>query len=638
MVSGEKALFERAEDFGQFDMAEYEQAAGFDYSLFDAVLVAEGQEHDRIREALLCLREKLAGVYLEVFDEEEAGVLNAMVLGDRSSLPKEIKGLYQRSGLGHALSISGLHIGIIGYGLYGLLRKFRLNRYIRSAVSILVMLLYCVMAGSPLSAVRAFIMFALGLYADICRRTYDMLSAMALSMMILLTAQPMKLHEAGFWLSYVAVTGAAVFYPHMSELFKTGNTILSAFLFSASLSIFTFPVTAYFFYQIPLYGVFLNLIMIPLLAPLLFMALVTALAGLVFTGPALLPASICKVILFIIERGCSLCERLPSGIIVTGKPELWRIALFYAGILSLLILTPKMKQACLKMAVNILVLASLAGLQCARLEGDVEITMLAVGQGQCIYVRSPEGLSCLYDCGSTSEEGIGEYKVAPFLKASGVSRIDYCIVSHTDEDHISGFLELFEDDEADALKIGNLIMPDIGNPDELYYRLTEEAGDRGASVYKVSAGDSFQLGSIGVRCLNPERGSSYEDKNTYSCVLELRYKGFSALLTGDVQNEGEETALEGLEGPYSVLQAAHHGSKNSTPYEFLEEARPEAVIISAGRNNRYGHPHEETLDRIRAYTDRIYVTKDVGAVEIRSDGRTMKLSTFLKQEEENENN
>ena len=633
MVSGKKVLFEGAENFGQFDMAEYEQARGMDFCLLEASVIARGQDYDRIKEGLLCIRERLSGVYSKVFDEDEAGVLDAMVLGDRTSLPREIKGLYRRNGLGHALSISGLHIGIIGCGLYGLLRKFRLNRYTRTAISIFVMLLYCVMTGSPLSAVRAFIMFALGLYADICKRTYDMLSAMALSMMILLTAQPMRLYEAGFWLSYGAVTGAGVLHPHVEKLFGTGNKILSSLLFCLSLSVFTFPITAYFFYQLPLYGTFLNLLVIPLLGPLLFAALITAAVGAVCIKAAYVPAMICKFILFLIERGCSLWESLPSGIIVTGKPELWRIALFYAGILSLLLLTPKIRAAGLKRTVNILGIAALIGLQFVRHDNKLELTMLSVGQGQCIYFRSPEGVTCLYDCGSTSEKSIGEYRVEPFLKASGRASIDYCIVSHTDEDHISGFLELFENNEADALRIGSLILPDIGNPDEAYMQLAAEAAGKGAKVYKVSAGDSFSFGNVAVRCLNPEKGVSFEDKNTYSCVLELRYENFSALLTGDVQEEGEENAFKGLGTSYSVLQAAHHGSKNSTPMEFLEKARPGIVIISAGRDNRYNHPHAETIERLKTYTDRIYVTKDVGAITIRSDGKNMSISTFISKEE-----
>ena len=171
-------------------------------------------------------------------------------------------------------------------------------------------------------------------------------------------------------------------------------------------------------------------------------------------------------------------------------------------------------------------------------------------------------------------------------------------------------------------------MPDIGNPDDSYRKLVREAGERGSAVYKVSADDTFHLGEIYVRCLNPERGACFEDKNTYSCVLELKYKDFSALLTGDVQDEGEETAIRKLAGRYNVLQAAHHGSKYSTPVEFLEIVQPELVIISAGKNNRYGHPHEETLERLKAYTDRVYVTKDTGEIDIKTDGKTVKLSTY----------
>lgn len=638
VIEGKKSLFERAENFGQFDMAVYEQGRGMDHALFEAKILAAGNEYDVVRETLLEIRERAAGVYAEVFTPEEAGVLDSMVLGDRSSLPAEIKGLYQRSGIAHALSISGLHIGIIGYGLYKLLKRLRLGPYPCTGISTAVMLLYCALTGSPLSAVRSFIMFALALYADICSRSYDMLSAMALSMMILLAYKPLVINEAGFWLSYCAVTGAAVMFPHIKKLVPTNNRIINAFLFSLSISVFTFPVTAYFFYQIPLYSIFLNLTVVPLLGVLLFSALVTAAAGTVNMFLPLPFIYICKLILGFLERSCRLCEKLPYGMIVTGKPEVWKIILYYTGLIILVITSRKLKGYYAKITVNCIAVMVLTALITVKIRPFAELTMLSVGQGQCIYIRSPDGVSCLYDCGSSSVKDTGEYRVIPFLKASGVGSLDYCIVSHTDEDHISGFIELFGKTDSGSIKIRRLIMPDIGNPDEEYNALIKAAAENGTKVYKVSRGDEFELGDFEVRCLNPDRGVSYEDKNTYSAVLELKYKDFSALLTGDVQDEGEETAEEEMKGNYTLLQVAHHGSKNSSPDSFLEKADPELALISCGKGNRYKHPHTETLQRLRKVTDRIYITKDTGAVTVTTNGKKVRVSTYLfLSREENKN-
>ena len=215
------------------------------------------------------------------------------------------------------------------------------------------------------------------------------------------------------------------------------------------------------------------------------------------------------------------------------------------------------------------------------------------------------------------------------MKSSGIGRLDYCIVSHMDEDHISGYMELLADDEIDALRIGSFILPDIGNPDEAYKELEKEAAAKGIAIYKVCSGNEFKLGQIQVRCVNPERGVCYEDKNTYSAVLELKYGDFSALLTGDVQNEGEEAAAGLIDGSYTLLQVAHHGSKNSSISEFLEAARPRIAVISCGRNNRYGHPHEEAIERLRQYTDKIYTTVDAGAITVVSNGKKAYLKTFL---------
>ena len=249
----------------------------------------------------------------------------------------------------------------------------------------------------------------------------------------------------------------------------------------------------------------------------------------------------------------------------------------------------------------------------------------------------------LIDGGSSSKSSVGTYQILPYLKHEGIGRLDAVFLSHEDLDHCSGVPELMEDMEKGGIGIGALFLPDIGQAGEAAYgAIVPRAKSLNIPVTFLHGGQSLMFGEMSLACLGPEaegRAVASERINAHSMVLRLSYGDFSALFTGDVEGEGLEALKEVLRretergdaaGPLSdidLLKVSHHGSRLATDEEFLALTRPEVALISCGRNNRYGHPHEETMELLTAAGAQIFVTANTGAitVDVLEDGRQYRI-------------
>ena len=304
-----------------------------------------------------------------------------------------------------------------------------------------------------------------------------------------------------------------------------------------------------------------------------------------------------------------------------------------------------------------------------RFSPAFEMDMLYVGQGDGIFI-SCQGRHFLIDGGSSTKEDLAKYTLLPFLHSKGVGHLDGIILTHDDIDHCSGLLQFLEAaaEEKPLISLSAVYLPDIAESakGENYKRIENLCGQVGIPVRCISRGQRLRSGCLTMECLHPVRGASYEDANEYSTTLLLRYRDsslsqeedsavkpdlsgkaedFSALLTGDLEGQGEEELLKYLtetnllqaseELPnIDVLKVAHHGSKNATSEHFLQLVHPDIAIISAGIDNMYGHPAEELLDRLvsSASQPAIYRTDLQGEISIgcRKKGDDYQVKTFLR--------
>ena len=842
ILEGTFSHFATATNPGEFDVQRYYAAKGIGGRVRKSQILAVGEKYSFLREKLYGFRQVLHDRLAEVFPAKEASVMQTLLLGEKEELDAEVKALYQKNGIAHILSISGLHITLLGMGVYRLLKRLGLPVRAAAVGGAMLLLIYGVMVGMSVSASRAIGMYLLQMLGIFVGRTYDMLTGLGLMALLLVLQEPERLCDVSFLMSFGAVLGICILTPVLSgdgrerdadaELEVKGisawlrtvadilgdsayernkyregwrkvayegiQRIVSAvkgdFAASVGVILFTLPVQLWFFYEIPVYSVLLNLLVLP------FMSVVVA-GGILSLIPGLgLVGTVDCLILWWYEWICGRFAQLPGAIWCVGRPEIWQIVCYYVGIF-LLVFGREYVEAwkkrgtygeknvpgdrqhfartlwCLKMRgawkrrgtygeknvpgdrqhfartlwclitrgadesirnrkkdcngemiqhsdrrfgicptgvqnalakfrcawqgamtymnrvphliAVVMILGLLIGLLTGNFDCGSRVIFLDVGQGDGIVVETGQG-AYLFDCGSTSRKNIGEYVLKPYLKSRGIRSLRGVFVSHPDEDHMNGVIELLENGADWGIVVEQLFLPAIaeGKRTESFATLLAAAEVAEVPVSYIKCGDEIRDSQLRLLCLHPEENTTLADANAYSeCfyveVFAKKMKqeaiddrkandasGGSAmegsgengnfagngsfagngerkdfrmndgkiniLLTGDVEGEGERQLTQELqeqrgqrEFRVDILKVAHHGSGYSTGTEFLATASPAIAIISCGRNNSYGHPHAETLQRLEDARVPWYGTMDYGALTVTVDSHGNRLRGYL---------
>lgn len=265
------------------------------------------------------------------------------------------------------------------------------------------------------------------------------------------------------------------------------------------------------------------------------------------------------------------------------------------------------------------------------------VTFLDVGQGDCILVRTASGQTYLFDCGSSSRSSVGKYVLIPYLKYCGIHVIDAVFLSHPDADHVNGALELLSSGTEEGIAVRQLLLPAIEKEarEEQFGELlqtAERANAQGSDIMVgyLAAGDTWNCGSAAFTCLHPGAEYSSSEANAYSECFYVEFPQWTLLLTGDVEGRGEAALLDELAArkiqQITVLKAAHHGSRNASSEALLCQISPRLTVISCGRNNRYGHPHQELLERLEQTDTYIMQTAQSGAVTITCERGNLRVS------------
>ena len=711
---GKVSHFREASNPGEFDAKKYYNRQGYAFELRNASVTGSGRNYSRYRQALWQLKSRMGSVLDALLSPEDASVMRAMLLGEKKGMDQEIKALYQAAGISHVVAISGLHISILGTGVYSLLSRLFLRaglygkRFGRHSgrrsfdgklpaclISALFLLSFLFMTGFSASSMRAGIMFALSLSARLLGRTYDTATALAVAAALLLAENPARIDDTGFQLSFTAALAASLAVPAFSRMLSfrdwlliqkgAGNVrrfrerlprtrrqrlsaaVCSGFRSSFCVSMVTLPLVLSSFYEWNILSVLVNLAVIPLMSVLLGGCILLAVSGslLLFAGeewlfllsPAALPV---KGILFLYEALCRAGSRGGAGMFRPGAPQLWQILLFYAGLFVLFLSAKRLPRIGGYASCALLCFLFVLGKP-----SETRVTMLDIGQGDCIYIRTQEGRHYLCDGGSTSKLQAGTWQVIPFLKHQGVNRLELIFISHCDADHTNAVTTLLDWAGEGGISIGGLVLSAAAPQDEMRAGLLQSAEKNGVPVYRMKAGDEIRRGSSLFRALYPlsekepssvlsdsPSSPASSDRNASSLVLRFSHLAegksapaekssgssaspeiFSMLLTGDVTAAGEKQMLAAwpeLAGGCTILKTAHHGSDTSTSQEFLEAVSPRAALISCGRDNSYGHPHPEVLSRFREADVPVFVTAECGAITVREKGGRVTVETFLR--------
>lgn len=674
-VQGNLQKFQSPSNLGQFNEKQYYQSKRISYKLYTEEIEILNSNEYFFSQMLQNLKKAMIDVYETCLNQRDKGIISAMVTGEQSLLDIEVKELYQKNGISHILAISGLHISIVGMYVFLILQKIGFHNTVSTVVTIFFILCYGILTGFSISTSRAIIMLILSLVANVIGRTYDGKTAVSFSAWILLLQSPLQLFQAGFLLSFGAMIGIFYVYPALEEQIiipwkikleeqkkeKESSTkqntiwnrvketiiemgikwVIPSFFGSLSIQIVTIPIIVWFYYEIPIYAVFLNLIVLPFISIVIIMSMISGIVGILYLPIGIFLLGGVHYILSFYEKICHIFLALPKSNVLIGRPEVWKIILYYAIVLfwigsgsNLFFQRMHIKDMDIKQYKNIriAVISMLCVCLLIKNTNELEIRILDVGQGDGIFIKYGKE-SILIDGGSTDVKQVGTYRILPTLKAKGIKTITYAIVTHTDYDHISGLMELLKAKE--KIKIKYLILPETNFREESYEGMVQLAIESGVQIYYIKSGDNFYLGKnenkVNIRCIHPDISYMASSKNGYSTVLSLTYGAFSMLLTGDLEADGEAWIQEKEEIiSCNVLKVAHHGSKYSTSLEWLEMASPEVSIISCGLDNRYGHPHQEVIERLNKMKSKILITKEIGAITIKTDGKKISIKGYRK--------
>lgn len=623
---------------------------------------------------------------------------------------------------------TGLHIAILGMTLFEWLRKRTGSYRISGCVAMIVVVFYGIMTGLSGSTSRAVIMMGLVMIGKAKGRSADLLTSAGIASIGMAVWNPYVIRDAGFQLSFAAVAGLAVIHPVYVQTFGKKGKLRQAFGVSLSSSLATLPICVFYYYQFPLYGILLNLLVVPLVSCLLMSALVTAGCGIISIKAAELAGIPAHFILILYERLCGLSEKIPFSNINVGHISVRMVLVYYLGLGVVLFILrcyageknssqstdennsageevnksmrkslgrdltkPVRKKSgrCGRYLYEIILVILLTALyEYANLDRSFVTVFLDVGQGDGILIRTEQGTSILIDGGSTSNQRVGEYVLLPAIRYYGMSELDYVFVTHGDADHISG-IEYLLNAEHIGVRIRNLVLAKYGDRQGLA-NIETLAKKKNINVVYMEAGDKIQekqnpdIAGLTLECLYPS-GSTLEakqvveretdskaeakqlaereadsisetkqvaereasgitddkkiaigldnvitanvpgeeatgsglDANDLSMVLLAKYDGRKILFTGDAGSMVEKRLIlekSILLSETDALKVGHHGSHSASSKGFLQTTKPQYAIISCGKKNHYGHPHEETLMHLQTIGARVYRTDQCGAI------------------------
>ncbi|MBO4903600.1 MAG: ComEC/Rec2 family competence protein [Lachnospiraceae bacterium] len=574
-VRGVFMLFDEPRCEGQFDARTYYLIRGYEGQVVRARLLGASNEYDRIKESLRVIRDRSFGILQENMSPEDAGIVAAMTLGDKSGLDPDIKELYQLAGISHILALSGLHIASVGLAVLKLLKRSGLSPKAANIASFSVIGLYAVMTGLSVSTLRAMIMFGLFILSSVIGRSYDLLSAAAVSAILILLENPYYIYDTGFLLSFGAVLGIACVYPILSAVPESifgpavGNgrvisaamKVYNAMCISVSVTIVTLPVVAGSFMQISLFSVLINLIVVPLAG----LALFTGFFGMILGHIGIKPAVILKIthyILSLYELLARASTKNNKSLLVIGQPGQAQI-ITYAIIVIIVVIArninffnngatgktvdragrtflvnngnysnffqnkityiieneknrrSRRRKNILRSTANILLFLISIVILCVHRRHDIEIRNVDVGQGDCALIWGRNIPTLMIDAGSSDVSKVAKYRVVPVLRANAVNAVDICLISHMDSDHVSAVTEMLED-ESSPVVIKRIVITSVaaGSGSDNLSRIIDGADRKHIPVNIISRGDRIDTGNMQLTCISPGTGTIADIGNT----------------------------------------------------------------------------------------------------------------------------
>ncbi|MGM0409534.1 MAG: DNA internalization-related competence protein ComEC/Rec2 [Bacillota bacterium] len=598
---------------------------------YDKKLNFISKNSTNFREIIVNIKKKLIAILDKNLKEPYNDVIKALLLGERARLKENWEEVFTLSGANHLLAISGLHVGFILLILLKFCKLIKLNNlFLKNSLITLVLFSYIFITGLRASVLRASLLAIFFLWGKYLDRNADIYNILALSAVLNLIIYPYALFDIGFQLSYLVLLMILLYYNFFSKIFPG----LLAVSISAQLG--SVLITSYYFNMITPMGIITNLWAIPLTALIVIISFISLIIAIVFPIIFKVSSVILEILINLLYNGMYFSTLFPYGNFEIATPKLINVIFVYFILITAPILfkkrsIPPLRRKNLfykKIFYITLVLLIILNLS-YKTNRDLEIIFFSVGQGDSILLTLTNGDTILIDGGGMAglNNNQGEVVLLPYLKHKGIKKIDLAMVTHFDTDHALGIKTLLEKD-----RISALILPINYTKNDLSTQIVNLAQKKGVEIYETKRGDKIKNEEIEFLILHPFLENNYlnKSKNNNSIVVKVNYRNFSLLLTGDLEKEGELKLIEMKDDLKStVLKIGHHGSDSSTTEEFLAAVKAKEAIISVGENN-YGHPDEKVINRIDNFKINKWVTKDMGAVIISTDGYSYSIKGYNK--------
>lgn len=554
---------------------------------------------------LLSLKNSFYKYIHRIFDrnleKESADFVSSVILGENLIRSDEIKDL----GLSHILAVSGLHIDILVTFILFIFSYFNLNYRYGYLTALVLCFFYGYLISFPFSVMRVLIMTSIGYLSYILKKPEDKKKSLLLASLFILLINPFALLSAGYILTFAAGIGIYIIYPNLKYL-ERDSFIIKQAIFALSIQLSIFPFLVYYYGKINLISIFANLIVVPIFELSMYFIF-----GLILLYPLMgtLLGPIFKILDFLIRQvlGASRFLAYFKFFTIEFKKESILLSIFLLGLI-LVLLSGRRK--------NILVSKLYLGLSIIivgfltfepMIFDQPAFYMVDIGQGDAFILKDGRDVY-LFDLGGPSFKSYnsGEKILLPLLKSMGIKDIKAVFISHMDKDH-AGNLEVINEN----FKVKNVISTSL-NEDELSsYNFTP-----------MAKGDRVKLKNGYIEAVFD--GVDGDNKNNKSLGLLINIKGNKILRLGDLESAYEDQ----LKVKADILKLSHHGSRTSTSKTFIEDVNPQVTLISAGRNNTYGHPHKEVLENIKA--SKVYNTQEDGFVEIKFLEDSYRVEPYLK--------
>jgi competence protein ComEC len=581
----------------------------------------ERKDNNNFLDQLYFLKQEQIKMIKSSFPNDSAGIVIALVFGDKNELDDEVIEMYQQQGLIHLLAISGLHVGLIVGSIFYLLIRIGLSREWTVIIIILVLPLYILLTGASPSVLRAGTMTILFMLCYRFKIKIHPLDVISIVCILQLLYDPYIIKNIGFQFSYL------ISFSLIISSNKLLNSFHSPFKLSYTVTMIaqlvSLPLVLWNNYELSIFTILLNIIYIPFISLLILpLSLFSVLLLNVYYPLAQPVVQLLDMLSTVSHEILEWLHLFGFGIIVFGKPNFLIIGLLYCSVLYLFLCWEK--QVSLLHPVFCILIILIFQLSLPHLSQDAKITFIDVGQGDSILIELPyRRATYLIDTGGYFKPNLEDWQerksnfdtgkdvVLPYLKALGIRELSGVILTHEDLDHVGGTPALL-----DGMKVKSLYYPKIEGAITTLKGIIGVTNRDPPPITLLTKGMNWQIGNAFFKVLNPDFGQ-YGSDNNYSIVLLVQLYGTRILFTGDLEETGEVDLIKEFKMlNASILKVGHHGSNTSTSPEFLQAVDPDLAVITVGSQNRFGHPSSSVVERLWENNIQVLRTDEMGAIKI----------------------